>query len=309
MVIDTETHVVYRVFPREINPSRSRVWRFTWHEYSGDLLVDEMNRAGVDKTFLISYDAEDILWYLETEGATSEDCIAGERYTRSFVDRYPNRFLWFCTLKHPHKYDVLTMLRKNFTDGALGVKIFPSYLNLDADDPSLMDVYRLCVQENRRLILSFEDTLPPKTPSVTGYWHQLDGILAELPELRVQVNHAGAGASADPASDPLNDEAELIFDVTNRHANVLLSTAWLGKVWDDETEYPFPRYLSRLRRLVEACGTEKLMWATDWPWLEVWMNYPQSINSIRKHADFMTETEKEQFLGGNAERFVAGVGS
>jgi predicted TIM-barrel fold metal-dependent hydrolase len=307
MVIDTETHVVYRVFPRELNPNRSRIWRFTWHEFSGDLLVDEMDRAGVDKTFLISYDAEDILWYLKTEGATLEDCIAGERYTRLFVDRHPDRFLWFATLKNPKRYDVITMSKNQFAAGAIGLKVFPTYLELSADNPSLMEVYKLCVDGNRRLILSFEDTAPPATGSVTDYWHELDKVLTELPDLLVQVNHAGAGASEDPASDPLNDEATVIFEVTNKHDNIRLSTSWLGKVWDDETEYPFPRYLSRLERLKAECGIEKLFWATDWPWLEVWMNYPQAVNCIRRHASFMTESEKDLFLGGNAARFVEGV--
>jgi predicted TIM-barrel fold metal-dependent hydrolase len=309
MIIDTETHVAYRFFPREINPHWSRVWRFTWHEHSGDLLIDEMDRAGVDKTFLISYDGEDILWYLQTEGATLEDCVGGERYTRSFVDKHPDRFLWFFTLKHPQKYDLISMAKERFAQGALGIKVFPTYLQLRADDPGLMEIYRLAATDNRRIIFSFEDTLPPKTPSVTEYWQQLDRILTELPVLQVQVNHAGAGASDDPASDPLNDEARVIFDVANKHDNILLSTSWLGKVWDDETEYPFPRYLSRLERLKEECGAEKLMWATDWPWLEVWMNYPQAVNSIRRHASFMSESEKEAFLGGNAARFIAGVGS
>lgn len=307
MIIDTETHVVYRVFPREFN-KRPLIWGFTWHEFDGDLLVEEMDRAGVDKTFLISYDAEDILWYLHTESGSAEDCIAGERYTRIFVDRYPDRFIWFSTLKHPDRYDVREKMRIDFAAGAAGIKIFPAFLNLDADGPELMQVFEYCVENNRRVILSFEDTLPPQTPSVTGYWEQLDRVLARLPELRVQVNHAGAGTNTDPASDPLNPEAQIVFEVTNRHDNVLLSTAWLGKVWDDETEYPFPKYLSRLKRLVENCGVHKLMWATDWPWLESFMKYPQAVDAIRIHADFMSPEEKAQFLGGNAEKFVAGVG-
>jgi predicted TIM-barrel fold metal-dependent hydrolase len=190
LIIDTETHVVYRVFPQNINPTHSRAWRFTWHEFDGHLLVAEMDRSGVDKTFLISYDAEDIFWYLQTEGATMEDCIAGERYTRSFVDAYPERFLWFSTLKHPDRYDVLSKLKTDFEQGAYGVKVFPAFLNLDANDKRLMDVYRLCASSNRRVILSFEDTLPPTTPSVTEYWHQLDDVLREIPDLWVQLNHA-----------------------------------------------------------------------------------------------------------------------
>jgi predicted TIM-barrel fold metal-dependent hydrolase len=51
-------------------------------------------------------------------------------------------------------------------------------------------------------------------------------------------------------------------------------------------------------------GVEKLLWATDWPWLETHMTYPQAVDSIRKHANFFSANEKEAFLGGNAYSFI-----
>ena len=59
-----------------------------------------------------------------------------------------------------------------------------------------------------------------------------------------------------------------MFDVSNRNENLWLSTAWLGKVWDDESEYPYRNYVGRLKRLYDEVGAERLMWATDWPWLK-----------------------------------------
>ena len=140
---------------------------------------------------------------------------------------------------------------------------------------------------------------------MTGYFEQLDKVLGEFPSLKVQLNHAGAGAWTDPASDPLNPEADIIYRVTNRHDNLLLSTAWLCKNWDDKWEYPFPNYQKRLEKLYRQVGVEKLVWATDWPWLEMWMNYPQAVDSIRKHANYMSEEDKRRFLGDNARAFVA----
>jgi predicted TIM-barrel fold metal-dependent hydrolase len=305
MIIDTETHVVYRVFPIEANPTQSRVFRPSWHQFDGDLFIDEMNRAGVDHTFLISYDAVDILWYLQTEGYGLEDVLAGRKFTRTYVDKYPDRFLWFATIKHPDRPETKAEIARDLDDGVLGFKIFPAYLNISADHPGLMDVYRLCLENNRRVILSFEDTLPPTTPDVTQYFEQLDKILTEFPNLQVQLNHAGGGAADDPASDPLNPEAEIVFRVTNSHDNLLLSTAWLAKNWDDKWEYPFPNYLRRLQKLYDEVGVEKLVWATDWPWLEQYMNYPQAVDSIRKHANFMTDEDKRLFLGENARKFMA----
>lgn len=297
MIVDTESHVLFRVWPIETNPDRSRVFHYCWHEHSGDLFVDEMQRSNVDKAFLISYDAEDILWYLKRRNYTTEDCIAGRKYTRSAVAKYPDRFFWFATIKDPRRADALELIKRDFVDGAVGIKIFPAYFPLPADHRSLLEVYRLCADANRRVIIAFEDTEPPLTPSVEEYFEQLDRALREVPDLVVQVNHAGC-------TDPLDPAAEIIFRVTNDHDNLMLSTALLGMNWDDETEYPFPNYLRRLEKLKQEVGAEKLMWATDWPWLEHFLKYPQAVDAIRKHAHFFSEVEKAAFLGGNAMRFI-----
>jgi predicted TIM-barrel fold metal-dependent hydrolase len=308
MVIDTETHIFYRVFPRETNPSRTLTFRMSWHEHSGDLFAAEMERAGVDKAFLISYDGDDIRWYLEVlaESADISDVIGGRKYTlESGVKRHPHRFLWFATLKDPRRPDTLERLRRDLGDGALGIKIFPAHLQLSLLDPLLIEVYKLIAEAGRRIILSFEDTTPPLTPSVEEYHRELDRMLAEFSEIKVQLNHAGAGNANERISDPLNPESALTFEIVNRHPNVFLSTAWLGKVWDDGSEYPFPRYLARLERLCRAVGVERLFWATDWPWLEEYQTYEQAVNCIRRHASFMNDEQKRRFLGDNAYMFVA----
>ena len=297
MVIDSETHVIFRAWPIETNPGRSRVEPFTWHEHSGDLLVDEMNRAGVDRSILISYDGYDVEWFLRSVGSTPEDFMTGKKYTRAAVAKHPDRFYWFSTLKDPRLPGALDLVKADFADGARGLKIFPSFLVIAVDDPALMAVYRLCIEQNRRVILSFEDAHPPETHSIPEFFAQFDKVMTQLPELRVQLNHAGC-------IDPLAPEAAVVFTTVPHHQNVWLSTAAMGLIWDDGTEYPFPNYLSRLKRLKSELGAERLLWGTDWPHFSHFMLYPQAVDSIRKHADFFTDEEKLLFLGGNVERFL-----
>jgi predicted TIM-barrel fold metal-dependent hydrolase len=307
MIIDTETHVIYRVFPRETNPDEPMTFRMSWHEHSGDLLVAEMDRAGVDKTIMINYDHDDIAWWYTFVGREldSMDEVGGRKYTlESAIKKHPDRFLWFATLKHAHRPETMDLMKRDIADGALGMKVFPAYQNLAVNDPKLMEVYRWLAENDRRLILSFEDTLPPKTPSVTEYWEQLDLVLAEFPDLKVQMNHAGAGNPEDRASDPLNPEGQIVCDVVNRHQNVWLSTSWLSKNWDDGHEYPFPNHLARLEKLYNEVGAERLFWATDWPWLEEHMTYPQAVDSIRLHATFFSEEEKAGFFGDNSAAWI-----
>jgi len=300
MIIDSETHVLYRAWPIETNPSRSRVEGFTWHEHSGDLLADEMDRSGVDHTFLISYDGYDVEWFLRSIGTTPEDFVTGKKYTRAAIAAHPGRFWWFSALKDPRLEANLQGVRDDFDDGAAGLKIFPSFLVLDADDPALMAVYELCLEYDRRVILSFEDAHPPETASVPEFFDQLDRVLTALPDLHVQLNHAGC-------VDPLTDELAVVAAVVNKHPNVWVSTAMMGLKWDDGTEYPFPNYQRRLARLKDAIGVDKMLWGTDWPHLAHYMHYPQAVDAVRRHSDFMNEDEKQAFLGGNASRFIGDV--
>lgn len=163
MIIDTETHVIYRVFAREVRPETPMTFRPSWHEHSGELLVAEMDRAGVDQTFLISYDADDIDWFyrfLGMEGDLS-DTFGGRQYTlESGIKKFPSRFFWFATMKNVVRADSLDRTRKDLADGAVGMKVFPTYMNLAVDDPRLMEAYKVVAEAGRRLILSFEDTLP-----------------------------------------------------------------------------------------------------------------------------------------------------
>jgi predicted TIM-barrel fold metal-dependent hydrolase len=183
----------------------------------------------------------------------------------------------------------------------LGVKIFPAYLGLRANHPELMAVYALCEKNDRRVILSFEDAQPPATPSLLDYFEDLDSIASRFEELRIQVNHGGS-------IDPFDRDAPRFYEVVRSHSRIWVSTSFLGMVWDDETEYPFPHYLSRLERLRDGVGSDRIMWGTDWPWTEEFMKYPQAVNAIRRHATFFSDQERAAYLGGNALSYLGSLG-
>src|SRR3972149_9572602 len=178
MIIDTETHVFHRLLPTETNPEVSLVHRYSWHAYAGALLVAEMDRAGVDKTFLISYDAESVGYDLVQRGKSPEDFLGGRKYTLSYVRKYPDRFIWFNTLSMPRLHrDYLDLLRADLDDGASGVKIFVAHHEMALDDPQLMAVFEICARHGGRVLLSFEATNPPRTPSVRDLLEQLPSVL------------------------------------------------------------------------------------------------------------------------------------
>lgn len=264
---------------------------WTWHELSGDLLVAEMNRAGVDKAFLLG-------------GGHGQP---GDEYIKRFLTKYSNRFYWFANIPDPHLDDCLNRIERNFRDGARGIKVFPGIMKINLNDPAFLKVLELAKESQKIVIMCFGDPNLTKSLSAKFYINQLNSeILPSFPDLPFQLNHGGC-------LDPLSPEAEILFDTANLHSNLFLSTSFLGfmvsgrGLSDDEHEYPFPNQLRRLRKLYDRVGIEKLMFATDWPWPEKFRKYVQDVDSIRKYADFMTTNDKEKFLGLNASNLIGEV--
>ncbi len=296
LIIDTETHIFW--FARNhMTTGLSMIYHYSWHEHSADLLVAEMDRAGVSKTFLISYDAEDGRWDDELKGYAMEDFAGGKKYTKVGWKKYPDRFCWFSTVKSPEFYPTAAIAKQDLEDGAVGIKVFPGYLRIPVNHPALLDTFALCAEKNARVLISFEMLKPPLTLSLPEYSDQMDEVLTTFPQVRFCLLHTGC-------ADPLTPDMSVIYRLMDRYPNLYLSTAFPGEKWDDGTEYPFANYLQRMEKVIKHCGSDRVMWATDWPWFEHVFKYEQGVNAILRHADFLSEFEKENFMGKTAAKFL-----
>jgi len=297
--IDTEVHLFYRAFPPESGFSEDRRKRYSWQEMSGDLLLAEMDHAGVALAFVISYDGWDMPYYMTAKEAGRESFWGGADYCRHFARQHPDRFRWFVTLRDPRERRGYEPLERRLAEGAHGIKVFPGFLETNIDEPYLMRAYEMVQAAGGRVIYGFEDTNRPTTPTIHEVWEGFARVAEAFPDLPLQTNHMGY-------IDPRTPEAERMFEIVRDHPNIYVSTSCLQFMWEDEHEYPFPRYLERIRALKEACGADRIVYGTDWPWLDHCFMYPQLVEAIRRHADFMTEDEKRMFLHDNARRYLGG---
>jgi predicted TIM-barrel fold metal-dependent hydrolase len=298
MVVDTETHIFYYARSAIANPGVSRAAHYRWHEHDADLLVAEMDAAGVDKTFLISYDAEDTRWSAQHHGFDLEDFAGGRNYTLHGYRRHLDRFYWFNTLKDATQRPLPYLVDRDIADGATGFKLFPAYVQADLRADAWQQVFAHIQDRGSRLLISFETLDPPRSFSLPEYIAQLRVALEAAPRLPVALLHAGC-------ADPLGEHAGLILDLCRDFPRVYLSLAMPGAIWDDGWEYPFRNLLLRVQRLKETVGSSRLMWATDWPWFGDRFLYPQGIDCFRLHAPFFDDEELARFLGGTAEEFVS----
>jgi predicted TIM-barrel fold metal-dependent hydrolase len=297
-VVDTETHVFVRSWPIETNPHFSPVDPFTRTAHSGELLVAELDRAGVDRAILIGYDGYDFPQFMARFRSAPADFMGGRAYTKSWADRFPERLLYVTTLFHPRAPDWAASLVGELEAGALGVKIFPAYLRLAPDSAEIRAVFDLLRERGRAAVFGFEDTCPPQTPSLAEYYEAIGRIASDYPDVPIQLNH---GANALPGGD----EFPVLGRVVGESPSVLVSTSVLGgplMEWEDGWRYPFPTYLARLARYADALPSEQLAWATDWPWFEGWVKYPQLLQAVVDHGSFPSEEARRLYLGANAIR-------
>ena len=297
-VVDTETHVFVRSWPIETNPHMSPVDPFTRTEHSGDLLVAELDRAGVDAAILIGYDGYDFPQFMARFHSGPADFMGGRAYTRSWAERFPGRLHYVTTLLHPRTPGWLETLSAELEDGALAVKIFPAYLRLDPDAPEIRAVFDLLRELDRNAVYGFEDTSPPDTPSLSDYYEAIGRLAADYPDVPIQLNH-GANASPEGVEFPV------LVRTVGASPTVLVSTSVLGgplMEWEDEWRYPFPRDLGKLARYADAIPPDQLAWATDWPWFEGVAKYPQLLLAVADHGSFPSAEARRLYLGGNAIR-------
>lgn len=65
---------------------------------------------------------------------------------------------------------------------------------------------------------------------------------------------------------------------------------------------PYLDLVPMIRRLLEAYGPQRLMWATDCPFQVVDQTYSDSIELIRDRCDFLSDEDRASILRGTAER-------
>jgi hypothetical protein len=297
-VVDTETHVFVRAWPLATNPHMSAVDPFTRTEHSGELLVAELDRAGVDRAILIGYDGYDFPQFMARFRSVPADFMGGRGYTRGWAERFPGRLHYVTTLFHPRTPGWIEALVAELEAGAHGVKIFPAYLGLDSDASEIRAVFDVLREHRRAAVFGFEDTSPPETPTLGEYYEGIGRLATDYADVPIQLNH---GANARPGGD----EFPVLARVVRESPSVLVSTSVLGgplMEWADEWRYPFRTYLATLARFAEAVPPEQLAWATDWPWFEGWVKYPQLLEAVVAHTDFFSEGARRAYLGGNASR-------
>ncbi len=125
----------------------------------------------------------------------------------------------------------------------------------------------------------------------------IDGLCERFPQTKVVIDHFARIGRDGPVTD--HQVSQLCR--LSRHAHVHVKTSAfyaLGK-----RKAPYLDLAPMIRRLRDAYGAQRLMWASDCPFqVDPGYNYHDSIALIRDRLDFLTPSDKRWMLRGTAEK-------
>jgi len=143
--------------------------------------------------------------------------------------------------------------------------------------------------------------------------HQLQAlasVISEYPDLTVVLNHLGfcqSGFACDEWGRPrlqadIPPRSLEIVEKLARHSNVV--ALFSGHYAFSREEFPYEDLRIVSERLLDAFGPERLLWASDWPWIKEEPGYCELLEMVERHLPGLSADEVDLVMGGNAQRVL-----
>jgi L-fuconolactonase len=140
----------------------------------------------------------------------------------------------------------------------------------------------------------------------------LPRVLDRLPELKVVLNHMGWPLPEEFQVDDLGRPSipglvpPPTLDTVRRLApyegvHVMFSGAY---AFSSEA-FPFSDLTGVVTTLYESYGAERMMWASDYPWIKEAPGYEAQLNLVDHYLPKLTAGERQAVMGGTAARLFA----
>jgi L-fuconolactonase len=235
---------------------------------------------------------EDLLALMQANGVAKTVIIQvryymfDNRYLAAVLKQYPNHFKGVARVdpRDPAAPDHLSRLVAE--DGMEGVRLSPNgmppgdwFTNAALMEP----LWRRCRDLKIPMTLLMPITQVPNAAK----------LIDRFPDLTVVIDHM--------ADCPVDQPEEL---------NKLLALARYPKVfvkishtWSISRQpYPWLDAQEHVKRLHQAFGPQRLMWATDWPVSLAHASYAQTLSVVRDDMKFLNEDDKSWILSKTIDR-------
>jgi L-fuconolactonase len=207
------------------------------------------------------------------------------RYLANVLKQYPGTFQGVCRVDplDPAAPDHLSRLT---AEGFHGVRISPA-ANASGDwfrGPLMPPLWKRC----------HELKVPMTVLAPIGRMPEVAPLLEKTPDLTTVIDHM-----ADCPVDQPQELEKLI--ALKRYPNLFVK---ISHTWSlSKAKYPWKDAQGLVKRLYDAFGPKRLMWATDWPILEnSGAKYEQALTVVRDEMKFLNAEDREWMLSKTVER-------
>lgn len=246
-------------------------------------LLSAMDEAGIDKAVVVALSKED-------------------RYLGEVLNEYPGKFVGVAV----HDFEVedpVASLRKRVEKiGIQGLRLYGLEANPE-DEPEAMAAFPL-LEAMRELDVKAWFYGPPDQVRA------LDKCLEVLPGLKVVMNHLAflpnmeAELRIDEYGRPRFDISlppdglELVESVAAKHDSMYV--LFSGHYAFSGSEYPYPDLTDVASRIHRAFGAERMMMASDWPWIREQPGYGETLALVDHLLPDIPDSERDMIRGGTA---------
>lgn len=212
----------------------------------------------------------------------------GNQFMLDVMDNFPGRFGGIGIVNHQLN-NVGTVMTRMAEKGVRGFRLyaFPDRVKEWETSPGIRKMWKTGGDEGLAMCcLANPEVLPVIRKMCETY-----------PETRVVIDHfsrVGMKGSIDQGElDALLGLAEF--------SNVFVKTSAFYALGAKSP--PYLDLLPMFQQVRDAFGAERLMWGSDCPYqVQGEHTYEASLALVTEHADFLSNDEREQILGGTAER-------
>ena len=153
--------------------------------------------------------------------------------------------------------------------------------------PRLQPVYDKLTE----LDLTFDALVKPQ------HLQYLYELLQRYPDLSVVIDHGAKPDIANGLFQPWADNIETI--AVNTGARCKLS----GLLTESGNQPVYDKVQPYMQHLMNCFGTERLMWGSDWPVLELVSDYLTWNDMVEQFLHGLGENDRLRIMGGNARKF------
>lgn len=275
---------------RPIEIIRKRLPEF-WDE-TGDLLIKDMNHAGIDKSWISVLDLGLARMMDEARYSISEL----NRLYAQVAERHGKRLIAFVGVD-PRREEAVELLETGVKEwGMRGLKLIPAA----GFYPNEESCYKLYVKADELGIPVLVHTGPEAIPLYSKYCYPiyLDEVANDFPNLTLILAHAGFCWWQEA------------LNVASVKPNIYMDLAgWQPKI----RRRPIDEFYVPLRTILDTIGPSRVLFGSDWPalrlfgggqanWVKVFTNPPESV---KEAGVTFTRDEIDALLGGNAMRLLS----